>query len=95
MPKEEIQRRIDDNLSAIRKYLRGKFPGWTITEESFPNRYHWFIVTHGSPFMCHKLKVNWVRLWRRDYTPERTRRQLNIDLVASGMVHARFGYFPW
>ena len=94
MPKEEVQRRIDDNLSVIREYLKGKFPGYLITEECVPNRYYLFIVTQDSPFKCHKLKVDWLRLWRRDCTPERTRSQLNIDLVASWMVRPGL-YFPW
>ena len=95
MPKEDIQRRIDDNLSVIREYLKAKFPGWIITEESVPNRYHLFIVTYGHPFKCHKLKVDWLRLWRRDNTPERTRSQLDIDAVANYMVRAGYSYYPW
>jgi hypothetical protein len=95
MPKEAVQRRIDENLSVIREYLKRQFPGCTIMEERFPSRYYMFIATHGPPFKCHKLKVDWLQLWRCDYTSERTRSQLNVDSVASCMVRARHGYYPW
>ncbi len=95
MPKAHIQRRIDENLCVIREYLNGKFPGCLITEECVPSRYHLFIVTHGPPIKCHKLKVDWLRLCGRDCTPERTRTQLNIDSVASYMVRPGYSYYPW
>lgn len=92
----EEQSLIEDNLTTIRHYLKIKFPGYTITEDSVPSLYHQFTVTlsyiseplNGKLYQSYGLKVRWSRLSDRRNTPERTRLSLNRDLVASWMVRA-------
>ena len=99
----EEQRRIEENLTAIRHYIKRKFPGYTITEDSAPSLYHQFIVTlsylsEPLDVKLHKrygLKVDWSRLSDRRNTPERTRLLLNSGLVASWMVRAGDTFYSW
>ena len=91
--------RVDEwsegNLIIIRNYLKRKFPGYTITERSFPNLYHRFTVTNAQLHKSYGLKVDWSRLSDRKNTPARTRSSLNRGYVASGMVHAGHAFYSW
>lgn len=99
----EEYRRIEENLTTIRHYIKIKFPGYTITEDSAPNLYHQFTVTlsylsEALNEKLHKsygLKVDWSRLSDQRNTPERTLLSLNRGLVASWMVRAGDTYYSW
>ena len=89
------QQLIKKNLAVVRAYLKSKFPGCVITEESEPSLYHKFIVTHESPRRSYKLKVGWSRLSDRRNTQEKTRTELYRSDVASCMIHAGEDWFDW
>jgi len=91
----EEWRRIEENLSVIRQYLKCKFPDCVITEESFPSRYYIFTVMHGTSLHTYKLKVDWSRLSRRRNIPENTLFELHSNYVASWMVRSGYGYYSW
>lgn len=91
----EEHRRIAGNLATIRHYIKSKFPGYTITEDSVPNLYHQFTVTNPKLHRNYTLKVNWSRLSDRRNTPERTRLSLNSGFVASAMVCAGGTHYSW
>jgi hypothetical protein len=91
----EEHRRIEGNLATIRHYIKSKFPGCTITEDSVPSLYHTFTVTNVKLHKSYGLKVSWSRLSDRRNTPERTRLSLNSGFVASGMVRAGDTFYSW
>jgi hypothetical protein len=91
----EEERRIADNLAAIRHYIKSKFPGYSLTEHSVPNLYHMFTVTNLKLHRSYGLKVGWARLSDRRNTPERTRLALNSGFVASAMVCAGNTHYSW
>jgi hypothetical protein len=95
MAMAENQERIEKNLSVIRHYLKCKFPGCDITEQSIPSRYQEFIVSYGTPFQSHKLKVDWSQLSQRKNTPERMLFLLHSNYVADWMVRAGHEYYSW
>ena len=88
-------RRIAENLATIRHYIRSKFPGYTITEQSVPSLYYDFTVTNLKLHRSYGLKVKWSRLSDRRITPERTRLSLNSGFVASAMVCAGDTHYSW
>ncbi len=91
----EEHRRIVGNLVTIRHYIKSKFPGYTLTEDSVPNLYHKFTVTNLKLHRSYGLKVSWSRLSDFRNTAERTRLSLNSGFVASGMVRAGDTYYSW
>ena len=96
MTMSEERQHIEENIAVIRRYLTSKFPGYNVTEESVPGRYHQFIVIRNTPFRRYRLKVNWTRLVKPKNTPQRTLVSLEEDLVASWMVCGRGdGYLSW
>lgn len=89
------QQFIKKNLAVIRAYLRSKFPGSVITEESHPSLYHTFTVRHEKLHYRHKLKVGWSRLSDRSHTQEKTRTDLGRGDVARCMIQAGDDWFYW
>jgi len=89
------QQFIKKNLAVIRAYLRSKFPGCVITEESHPSMYHAFTVRHEKLHQSYKLKVGWSRLADRSHTQEKTRTELGHVDVASRMMQAGSNWFYW
>ena len=88
-------RRIAGNLATIRHYIKSKFPGYIITEDSVPNLSHKFTVTNEKLHRSYGLQVGWSRLSDRRNTPERTRLLLNSGFVASAMVCAGDTHYSW
>lgn len=82
------QQLIKKNLAVIRGYLKIRFPGCVITEESDPSTYHTFIVTNEKVHKRYKLKVSWFRLSDRSNTQEKTRAELDHMDVAGCMIQA-------
>jgi hypothetical protein len=106
----EGHERLEENLSVIRHYLRGKFPGCTISEYSILSRYQEFIVRNGAPLtdapsddlgrspallQNHKLKVDWSRLSQDKNTPERMLFLLHSTYVADWMVRTGQEQYSW
>lgn len=88
------QQFIKKNLAVIRAYLKGKFPGCVITEESTPSLYHTFTVRDENR-RNYKLKVGWPRLSDRHNTQEKTRTELGRVDVARCMIRAGDEWFYW
>ncbi len=91
----EEHRRIAGNLATIRHYIKSKFPGYTITEDSVHSLYHKFIVTNVKLHKSYGLRVDWSRLSDRRNTTERTRLSLNSGFIASAMVRAGDTIYSW
>jgi len=89
------QQLIKKNLAVIRGYLKIRFPGCVITEESDPSTYHMFIVTNEKLHKRYKLKVSWLRLSDRSNTQEKTRAELDRIDAAGCMIQAGDGWFDW
>jgi len=89
------QQLIKKNLAVIRGYLKIRFPGCVVTEESDPSTYHTFIVTNEKLHKRYKLKVSWFRLSDRSNTQEKTRGELDRMDVAGCMIQAGDGWFDW
>lgn len=89
------QQFIKKNLAVIRAYLKSKFPGCVITEESHPSLYHAFTVRHETQRHSHQLKVDWSRLSDRSHTQEKTRTELGRVDVARRMMQAGDDWFYW
>lgn len=89
------QQLIKKNLAVIRGYLKIRFPGCVITEESDPSTYHKFIVTNEKLRKRYKLKVSWLRLSDRSNTQEKTRAELDRIDVAGCMIQANERSEDW
>lgn len=89
------QQFIKKNLAVIRAYLKSKFPGCVITEESTPSLYHTFTVRDEKLRHNYKLKVGWPRLSDRQNTQEKTRTELSRVDVAHNMIQAGDEWFYW
>lgn len=89
------QQFIKKNLAVIRAYLKSKFPGCVITEESNPSLYHTFTVRDEKLRRNYKLKVGWPRLSDRSNTQEKTRTELGRVDVARCMTQAGSEWFYW
>lgn len=89
------QQFIKKNLAVIRAYLKSKFPGCVITEESHLSLHHTFTVRDEKLRHNYKLKVGWSRLSDRRNTQEKTRTELSRGDVATGMSHAGGDWFCW
>ena len=89
------QQFIKKNLAVIRAYLKCKFPGYVITEESSPSMYHAFTVRDEKLRHNYKLKVGWLRLSDRSNTQEKTKSELTRVDVASGMTQAGDDWYYW
>lgn len=90
-----IEERIARNLLTIRDYLKRKFPGYGITEQSVHGLYHSFTVMNEDRRKNYRLKVPWSRLAGRRNTPGRIRLSLDRGLVASEMVRAGNDHYSW
>ncbi len=89
------QQFIKKNLAVIRAYLKSKFPGCVITEESTPSLYHTFTVRDEKLRHNYRLKAGWPRLSDRSNTQEKTKAELTRVDVASGMILAGDDWFDW
>lgn len=89
------QQFIKKNLAVIRAYLKSKFPGCVITEESNPSLYHTFTVRNEKLHHNYKLKVGWLRLSDRSNTQEKTRTELGRVDVASRMIQSGGNWSYW
>jgi len=104
MVDSEEQRRIEDNLTVIRFYLKDHFPLYTISETSVPSLYHEFVVTlsclseaatNDKLGKRYRLKADWRRLSDSMNTPENTRSALDSGNVASGMRQIGDNDYYW
>jgi len=89
------QQFIKKNLTVIRAYLKSKFPGCVITEESNPSLCHTFTVKDEKRHHSYKLKVGWARLSDRSDTQEKTKTELGLVDVARCMIQAGDDWFYW
>jgi len=89
------QQVIKKNLAVIRAYLKSKFSGYIITEETAPTLHHKFIVTNVKLPKSYKLTVSWPRLSDRSNTQEKTRTELDRGDVAGRMIQAGNDGFYW
>lgn len=89
------QQFIKKNLTVIRAYLKSKFPGCVITEESNPSLHHTFSVKDEKLHHNYKLKVGWPRLSDRSNTQEKMRAELGLVDVARRMIQAGDDWFYW
>ena len=89
------QQFIKKNLAVIRAYLKSKFPGCVITEESNPSLYHTFTVRDEKLRCSYKLKAGWSRISDRRNTQEKTRTELSRVDVASRMTQTGGDWYDW
>ena len=103
MVDSDEQRRIEDNLTVIRFYIKNHFPHYTIKESSVPSLYYKFVVTlsflreapNDKLHKRHRLRVECARLSDHRNTPENTRSALESGNVASGMIQAGDNDYYW
>ena len=97
MSNEEEKIRIEQNLQVIREYLIGQFKGFELTKDrSDGSLDHWFTMTDTKSGTQYTLKVLCLKLSDRDKSPEKIKRQLDIEEVANKMRAAPKGkYFRW
>lgn len=89
------QQFIKKNLAVIRAYLKSKFPGCVITEESTPSLHHTFTVRDEKLRCGYKLNVGWTRISDRSHTQDKTRIELDRADVASRMIQKGDDWFCW
>ena len=97
MSNDDEAKRIQENLTVIRKYLLDKFQGFHIVRDQSEGPFgHLFTVADRSVYTLYTLKVSGPRLSDKAYTSERIKRQLDLDIVADRMRDPRNGgYFSW
>ncbi len=94
---EDEEARVKENLEVIRNYLSVRFKGLDCTKDkSDDSFYHWFTMTDTKSGTQYTLKVICLKLSDRDNTPEKIKRQLDIDNVAEKMRTTKKGdHFSW
>ena len=90
----EEQRRIGENLSVIRDYLRNHFPDYVLTELEDKRLFQEFSVMNANLGTHYKLKVLWPRLLNPRSTPTTIQAELERENVAGKMVQTPH-YIIW
>jgi hypothetical protein len=92
----ENKAHVEGNVEVIREYLRSQFDGFQLTDKSEGSFGHLFTLTYAATYTRYILKVSGPRVSDLSNTPERIKRQLDLDNVAGKMRAMENGrYFPW
>ena len=92
----EDEAHVEANLAVIRVYLHSQFEGFQLSDKSEGSFGHLFTMTYAATATRYALKVSGPRVSDLSNTPERIKRQLDLDNVAGKMRAMENGrYFPW
>jgi hypothetical protein len=96
MSNEGEDTHVEANLAVIRVYLHNQFEGFQLSDKSEGSFGHLFTMTYAATATRYALKVSGPRVSDLRNTPERIKRQLDLDDVAAKMRAMENGrYFPW
>jgi len=85
----------EENVAIIRAYLQDFFQGFELNEQrDYPLSYT-FTVTRSNPPTQYKLKVSWPKISDRTNQPDKIKRLLSADDVATRMRAAQGEYCLW